>query len=84
MGVMAPTADSDRSRPTPPFPLVEGETVRLDVTVDAIVYDLPDPESDPTQQDYLWSFAYMAGGARVIESLSQDEVIARVRKELSL
>lgn len=68
----------DTSQPTPPFPLAEGDTVT--VTMPARVAGLPDPEADPGAADELWDFAITVAGETEYVSLTQAEVIARVRK----
>lgn len=67
----------DPSQPTPPFPLAEGDKVTL--TVDATVYALPDQEDEPGEGYYV--FAFEVAGERQLLSLTQDEVIVRVRKQ---
>jgi hypothetical protein len=61
----------------PPWPLAEGDRVRL--MVDAEVFARPDPE-DESGEDW-WTFAIQVGGERVLlDGLLPGEVAERVRK----
>jgi hypothetical protein len=60
-----------------PWPLAEGDRVRL--TVDAEVFARPDPEDEPGED--WWTFAVQVCGERVLlDGMLPAEVAERVRK----
>jgi hypothetical protein len=60
-----------------PWPLTEGDRVRL--TMDAEVFARPDPEDEPGED--WWTFAVQVAGERVLlDGLLPAEVAERVRK----
>jgi hypothetical protein len=72
-GAPATTAEAPRE----PWPLAEGDKVRL--TLDAEVFARPDPEDEPGE-DY-WTFAVQVCGERVLlDGMLPAEVAERVRK----